>query len=273
MRSIPRSRLLLAPLFLAVATLDAAAAEPSSGTVSASAPSVSWTGEAETAPFARQMRDERFRRCAPAICDTFALTVRDPGQLAVQVKGEEKGVGVQLTLPDATTVYADNYDGDPEQPVRLVVQGAKSGEYRVDMWQDASELDPHALAGDATLTVPAPVAAPPGGAVTPEPAATPGPTPAGRPRLKVHTARARGGGRRVRIRVSASAAVRDVRAQLVRARRVVARGRLARLDGRATLVLRARRPLRPGRYALGLSAADDSGTRIAASRRVTLTRR
>ena len=262
---------MLTALFLAVTALDATAAEPSSGTVSASSPTVSWTGEAETAPFARQMRDERFRRCTPAICDTFALTVADGGQLAVQVKGEEKAVAVQVTLPDGSTVFADNFDGDPGQPVRIVVQDAKPGDYRVEMWQDATEAEPHALAGDATLSVPTAEAAPPPAGATPTPAAPPADRPS--PRLMMRTSGLRAGGRRVRIRVRASAAVRDVRAQLVRRGRVVARGRLTRLDGRATLILRARRSLRPGRYVLGLSATDDSGTRIAASRRVTLTAR
>ena len=270
-RWILRTRLWVAPLLLAVATLDARAAEPSSGTVSASSPFVSWTGEAETAPFARQMRDERFRRCAPAICDTFGLAVADTGQLAVRVKGAAKAVAVQLRLPDATTVYADNFDGDPEQPVTLVVQDAKAGEYGVEMWQDATEVEEHALSGDAALSVPVPAAAP----TTPPAAAPPAAPPATQPtsRLRLHTTRAPAGRRRLRISVSATSAVRDLRVQLVRAGRVVARGRRGRLNGRATVVLRARRALRPGRYALGLSAADDSGTRIATSRRVTLTRR
>ena len=250
------------------------ASEPSSGTVSASNPTVSWTGEAETAPFAQQMRDEQYRTCGPAICDTFALTVGDGGQLTVQVKGEEHSVGFQVIAPDGTKVFADNFDGDPAQPVKIVIQGAKPGDYGIEMWQDATEADAHQLSGSAQLTPPAPPAPDsppvPASSATPQPAAPPA-----APRLTVRTARLRArqvARRRVGLRVSASSPVRDVRAQILKARRVVGRGALARLDGAGRIVVRTRKRLAPGRYVVGLSATAASGERVGVSRRLAIRR-
>ena len=249
------------------------ASEPSSGTVSASNPSVSWTGEAETAPFAQQMREEQYRTCGPAICDTFALEVADPGDLTVQVKGEEHAVGFQVVAPDGTKVFADNFDGDPTQPVVIVVQSAKPGDYGIEIWQDATEADAHQLSGSAQLAPPPAPAPPPASASSPAP--QPADPPAA-PRLAVRTTRVRVrqvARRRVGLRVSASSPVTDVRAQILKGRRVVGRGALARLDGTDRVVVRTRKRLAPGRYTVGLSARAASGERVAVSRRLMVRRR
>ena len=249
------------------------ASEPSSGTLSASNPTVSWTGEAETAPFAQQMRDEQYRTCGPAICETFALTVEDGGELTVQVKGEEHSVGFQVIAPDGTKVFADNFDGDPTQPVTIVIQSARPGDYGIEIWQDATEADAHQLSGSAQLAPPPPAAAsptPPASSPTPQPAAPPAP-----PQLRVRTARLRArqvARRRVGLRVSTSSPVTDVRAQILKGRRVVGRGALARLDGAGRIVVRTRKRVVPGRYVVGLSATAASGARVAVSRRLLVRR-
>ena len=251
------------------------ASEPSSGTVSASNPTVSWTGEAETAPFAQQMRDEQYRTCGPAICETFALKVEDGGELTVQVKGEEHAVGFQVIAPDGTKVFADNFDGDPSQPVTILIQGAKPGDYGIEIWQDATEADAHQLSGSAQLAPPPPPAAPaPTPASSPPPASPPAEPPAA-PRLSIRTARLRVRQtvrRRVALRVSSSSAVTEVRAQILKGRRVIGRAALARLDGAGRIVVRTRTRLRPGRYVIGLSAKAPSGERIAVSRRLVVRR-
>lgn len=250
------------------------ASEPSSGTVSASNPMVSWTGEAETAPFAQQMRDEQYRTCGPAICETFALKVEDGGELTVQVKGEEHSVGFQVIAPDGTKVFADNFDGDPTQPVTIVIQSAKPGDYGIEIWQDATEADAHQLSGSAQLAPPPPPAAaspaPPASSPAPQPAAPPAPA-----RLRVRTARLRlrqVARRRVGLRISASSPVTDVRAQIIKGRRVVGRGALGRLDGTGRILVRTRNQVAPGRYVVGLSATAASGARVAVSRRLLVRR-
>ena len=247
------------------------ASEPSSGTVSASNPTVSWTGEAETAPFAEQMRNEQYRVCGPAICETFALRVEDAGDLTVQVKGEEHAVGFQVIAPDGTKVFADNFDGDPAEPVTIIIQGAKTGDYGIEIWQDATEADAHQLSGSAQLAPPPAPASPP---PPPAPASSP-PGPPAAPRLAVRTATVRVrklARRRLALRVSASSPVTKVKAQILKGRRVVGRGSLAHLDGGGRIVVRTSNRLRPGRYVAVLSAKAASGDRVAVSRRLVIRR-
>ena len=269
------SRLALAAAIGAVTVVAAPgrASEPSSGTVSAANPTVSWTGEAETAPFAQQMRDEQYRTCGPAICETFALNVEDGGELTLQVKGEEHAVGFQVIAPDGTKVFADNFDGDPAQPVTIVIQGAKPGDYGIEIWQDATEADAHQLSGSANLAPPPAPASPPP-APAPAPPSPPAEPPAA-PRLSIGTGRLRAretARRRVALRVSASSPVTEVQAQILKGRRIVGKGALARLDGRGRILVRTRKRLRPGRYAVGLSARAASGERLGVSRRLVVRR-
>lgn len=72
---------------------------------------------------------------------------------------------------------------------------------------------------------------------------------------------ARAAGRRIRVTLRSSGA-RDVRARLLRGRRVVAAGRLDRLQGTATLTLVARRALRRGAYTLRISGLAPRTLRV-----------
>ena len=84
--------------------------------------------------------------------------------------------------------------------------------------------------------------------------------PAG-PQVTVGTLRLRG--RTLRIPLRSTARVTDISGRLTSGGRVVARGRLAELDGRGVLVLTARRGFRPGTYRLTIPGVIERRVRIA----------
>ena len=89
------------------------------------------------------------------------------------------------------------------------------------------------------------------------------------PALGVKVAkRARRSGRRVAVRITASEPLTRLTARLVRGRKVVAKGGMAKLSGRATLRLKAVRKLRRGAYRLELAATDAAGRRVKGSARL-----
>lgn len=110
----------------------------------------------------------------------------------------------------------------------------------------------------------------PGGTPTPEPSttATPAPTtsatpaPSGPTTLPVRIAgRARAKGKRLAVKLASTETITDLAAQLRKGSRVLGRGSLARLDGKATLRLKAARKVRKGRYLLDLAGTRANGQR------------
>lgn len=82
-----------------------------------------------------------------------------------------------------------------------------------------------------------------------------------RPTVTAGTLRLRG--RTLRVPLRSTGRVTDIRGRLTRKGRVVAHGRLAELDGRAVLVLTARRAFRPGSYWLSIPGVLERRVRIA----------
>ena len=79
------------------------------------------------------------------------------------------------------------------------------------------------------------------------------PVTAGPPRLR---------GRTLRVPLRSTTRVTDIRGRLTRKGKVVARGRLAELDGRGMLILPALRAFRPGSYLLTIPGVLERGVRI-----------
>lgn len=80
------------------------------------------------------------------------------------------------------------------------------------------------------------------------------------PVVTVGTPRVRG--KTMRVPLRSRSRVTDLRGRLTRDGRVVARGRLAELDGRGTLVLNARRTLRAGHYVLTIPGVLEQRLKI-----------
>jgi len=163
--------------------------------------------------------------------------------------------------------------------------------YTVGACQDSQQAGPTPTPSPATPPADvAPTATPaPSPAATPQPAqpsptpAQPSPTPAPAPGsgspaaappskragLRVATSRARAG-RSIKVRVRSTGRISRVQAVLRRGKRTVGRGRLSRIDGSATLRLRAGKRLRRGRYVLQLTGRDASGAKVSTRRTLTL---
>ena len=248
-------RAFLAGLIACVALAGpAAGAEPESGTLSAESPTVSWTGEAETAPLTPWMRDdERLRLCLPAVCDRFELEVASAGDLVIRVRGDARPAAVRVSKPDGSSVFGHNLDADAEQPVVIEVPAAALGSYAVEIWIDATEAQVHTYAGAAELRPPAPTPL-----AAPAPAAQPA-APSASPPVTLRIHRARAGRRRLAVTLESSDRVTDVRLQVVGRSRFLASAAVAQLQGRQTINVRLRRPLRAGRYVIALTAATPGG--------------
>lgn len=133
--------------------------------------------------------------------------------------------------------------------------------------------DDAASGGKTTFTIggacPAEAPAPPSPAETPRPAA---PAAAERP-LPVRVTTTRFKARKVKkgltLKLKASEPIMQLGAQLKKGRKVVARGKLARLNGKGTLKLKAKR-LKKGRYVLDLVGTDAVGARRFTAAKITI---
>ncbi|HEY3186647.1 MAG TPA: hypothetical protein VGJ70_04185, partial [Solirubrobacteraceae bacterium] len=101
---------------------------------------------------------------------------------------------------------------------------------------------------------------------------TTAPSVSARPRIIVALARTRAGARRLVVRLRSTAVLHGVRARLARGGATVAVARVAHVSAPATLVLRARSRLRPGRYRLGVTARDAEGRSVTARRWLSVRR-
>jgi len=134
----------------------------------------------------------------------------------------------------------------------------------------ANALDPIDYTGTATLTDS-------GGPPPPEPGTPPAPEPepppppaVEPPALTIEGHRIRS--RAIRVRLSTTGAVRDVRAALRRGRRIFAAGRRARLESRGRVDLKLQGRLRRGRYVLAVSARTPDGGTVGTSKRLRFRR-
>ncbi|HEX2087717.1 MAG TPA: hypothetical protein VHF89_18675 [Solirubrobacteraceae bacterium] len=285
--------LLIAAGVTAAAAAPASAAEPSSGQVTTSSPSVTWTGTIDEPFGAYHVATWFFGYMGPTCeqphCDVFELTV-GPGGESLNIKMSGDGtpdVGFEVEDPDGETDYVD-FDDPEERPERERSYPAKPGEWIIRL-TGAGSFD---YTATASLAVPAAPSQPGGGTTTqqaPPPPPPPPPPASGEgssaappasvsvraPSKRARSARRLRRGRTLLVGVSTSAPLRDVTAVLVPARqqtRVLGKGRVASLTGTGSVRLAIGRSLKPGRYLILVGGVDEQGRRVAGRRAITVTR-
>jgi len=249
---------LVALVLLAAVAPVAPAADPESGTVSRSSPKVTWTGQV-TSFQSWQLYNQGQHRCLQPSCDTFTLEVAEAGgNLALTVASQDSPSYVEVVKPDGSSQLFGS-----AETVKGTIKNAPSGSYTIHVAQNESTQATHQ--GTAELSFPSatpPAPAAPGG--EPPPQAEPPAT-----TLKVLTSKARRG-RKLSIALQTSAPLSDVRATLLRGSRTVAAGRLGSLRDRGKIAVKAARALKRGRYVLRVTAKDEHGRDVGASRRISL---
>ena len=102
-------RMLVAAAFAALTLVPTAhAATPAQGEVSAAQPKASWTGEAYGQPLKLGSGFQTHANCIAPFCDSFSLTVKDPGALRVYLNapGSAAYTDVRVTYPDGTSEFS-----------------------------------------------------------------------------------------------------------------------------------------------------------------------
>jgi hypothetical protein len=259
-----RARVAIAGAVLAGLTaVPALAADPESGTVSMSAPKVTWTGQsvnggATTIPAVANGGAEA---CVAPSCDTFALTVADTADLTVIADAPDTGgfTMVQVVTPDGTKIY--NSGAENETSTKVKVKKAPKGDYEVQIATNA--INPIDYSASAELAVPPP-AAPAPQSPAPAPTTAPPPAPAPDPgatlTLRTRTISAKRSRTAPKLVLASDREVTNVRAQLKKGSRTLGKAALARLAKTGTLKFKLRRKLKPGRYVVAVAATDGGRT-------------
>ncbi|HVL94534.1 MAG TPA: hypothetical protein VM266_01600 [Solirubrobacteraceae bacterium] len=252
---------------LATAALPALAAEPSSGTVSASSPTVEWTGQANgygvvpTNILITATGEDPL--CPPQpFCDKFALKVADSADLTVtaQQSAANNFTELHIIRPDGTVDYVQSEDA---KPATLKIRRAPVGDYTIEVMTNETLAGTGDYHASAKLAVAQPAEPAPS-----DPSATPGqpggdpqpgqpadPQPAASLSLKTKKLSARKARKAPKLRIAASKPVTDVEVQLLKGKKVVGKGSLARIDSVATVKLKSRK-LRKGAYVVAVAAKD-----------------
>jgi hypothetical protein len=253
---------------LAAAAVPALAADPGEGTVSASAPKVSWKGQsinggATTIP---AVGNGGAPVCQAPSCDTFALTVKDSADLIVFADAPDSGgfTMVQIVKPDGEKVYNSGAEGETSTKVRI--KKAPAGDYKVEIATNA--LDPMEYSAYAELVVPPPPVAPAQPGATPTPAPTTAPPATTAPQaepganlgLKTRSLSARRAKKKPALVVTADREVTQVKATLKKGKKVVGKASLAKLAGSGKLTFKLRKALKAGSYTVSLSAKQGTRT-------------
>jgi hypothetical protein len=124
----------VAAALLAFAVPAAQAATPETGEASAANPVVSWSGEAYGYPGKLTLMMQTHEYCELLLCDSFTLTVKDPGHLKVDMiaPGSAQYVDVLVTFPDGTTEFLDGNGTDVGH--EMMYPDAQAGTYMFDIW-------------------------------------------------------------------------------------------------------------------------------------------
>jgi hypothetical protein len=268
-------RRLLAGLTVTLfAAVPALAAEPDKGTVSLSAPTVTWKGTS-TGGFATTFSEIFLNAggektpCQAPSCDTFTLEVKEVADLNVQVSSEDVITYLQIEKPDGTYVYNDGIEVEGEEPdpvTKIKIKKAAVGTYLIGAATNGTFEE--AYEGQATLGTPAPPApAAPAPAPAPAPAA-PAPA-AAAPAPATITAKAGklsarklAKSRKLPLTLNASAPVTAVKVILAAKGKAVATGTLARLEGTRKFTLKLRKKLKSGNYDLIVEGKDARGAGV-----------
>ena len=285
------------------------AADPESGEVSPTKPTVTWTGTVteptggyELAVIANEGTQGT---CEQPHCDTFALKVAaGASALTVRAAGSEDdtfSMTFEVEDPEGKVTLVSGDDSVPEREATF--DNPAAGDWIVRVL-GTPQLESFSYEGTATLTVPAAAGPAPGSGTTPPAGGTPPPSsppapPAAPPQQqqqqpapgsppvsapapkltvralsrRARTAKRLRKGRRFAASVATTAPLTRVTAVLVPARRrtqVVASGRTARIAKTGSVRLKLRRAARRGRYLLIVAGIDSSGRRVIAQRTVSV---
>ena len=278
-----RLRTLLVPVAAMsfAASLPALASTPESGTVSKDSPSVKWEGSAAgygviPVNLLLEAGGQGPAPCEAPACDSFALKVTDKYDLDV-VATSRSGTAVEMHVvkPDGETIVARDAESDK---VKIRVKGAAPGDYTVEvLTNDTAEAGGY----DATATLVTGAAAPggttPSGgppppnpgtppSTEPQPQPQPGSPPASQPQpaaslgLKTKKLSARKAKRRFKLVVTSSKPVTDFKMVVKKGKKIVSRGKLKTLSGKAAVKLKVKRKLKRGTYTVAMTAKDGAQT-------------
>ena len=244
-------RLLALLTLLALATTPAVASDPSSGEVSKATPKVTWEG-AVTSFQSWQTYNAGQGRCIPPSCDTFTLEVKDAAPLLnIVVESADSGIFVEVVKPDGSKEQF----GGVDLKVTAKLKNPATGSYTINVAQNEQTQATHKGTAELVFPSPAPAPAAPPAATTPAAADTPPPTVS----LKAGKLK----GRSLPITIKSSAALANVKAKLLRGKKVVATGSLIKVNGSAVMKLKLKGRAKRGRHKLKLTAMDEQGRSLA----------
>jgi len=284
---MPRHRraLLICCSALAVGVIPAFAADPESGTVSNASPRVEWggttiNGGATTIP---AITNGGTVVCQAPSCDTFDLTLADTGDLTVSVSSEGTGgfLLLEIVKPDGEVVY--NGGAENETSTTTKIKKAPAGAYAVrvavnslldDAYKAFAQLGgaapPAVVGGNDPKPPPSPDPQPtpvPGSGSQPAPA-----SPAAVLSLNTKKLSARKVKRAPKFAVSTSSPVTEFTAVLKKGKKTLGKGKLAKLDSKATVKLKLKKALKKGSYTVMLRAKDRDGRIVGTTAKLKIVR-
>jgi hypothetical protein len=262
-------KLALVPIAAALAAaVPALAADPSGGKVSKDAPKVTWTGAAPGYGYFPLHGIAQDENCQAPSCDPFTLEVVDSADLTLVATntGATPNVGgdfieIDVVKPDGTIIYTSS---EEDKAATVKIKAAPKGSYEVRVISNDDAAAGGEYEASASLNT---GAAPSGGAAAPVPGATPAPSaspapssgaPAATLSLRTKKASARKSRKSLKLSVSTTRPVTGLTAALRKGSKVLATGRLAKLDGAGTVTLKVKRALKAGSYTVALTANDGS---------------
>jgi hypothetical protein len=270
---LPAAVLLLLSAALTVSV--AHAADPGSGKVSAASPTVAWKGQVLDSGVTSNAwgQDPTFDCNAPA-CDRFTLEVADSANLLIRLKGFQEntaggdpGCSIRVVSPDGQSKLNSGNCG-PKTEMKVTIKNAAKGTYQIDVADSHVVGQPENYEASATLMVaPAPTA--PGTVATPAPAPS-SPPPAATLTAKVpaQSAKKLKKAKKFTVTLTTSAPLTGVNALLIKGKKQVAGGKLARLEGTGKLVVKLKKALKKGTYDLAVGGRDAQGRNVLASAKV-----
>ena len=275
-------RLVLAFLLaLALAAASAVAAEPESGSVSAAAPTTEWKGTAPGYGFSLAADVQGgIDPCEQPYCDVYTLEVKTSATLTIALT-TDSGAGfttVEVEKPDGTKLY--NGGASDQATTSFKINNAPVGKYIIET--ETNERPGRGqYSGKASLAVassdppsgdtPPPSGSGGGGDGGTAPGAAPGSTTPGPTGVTLQTnTKSAKRGKRVKLAVTSSGPVSNVVAQIRKRKKVVATGKLARVSGKATISVKAKKALKAGSYTVVLRGTDSAGAKIGSTTKLKL---
>lgn len=241
---------------------SAVAATPGSGRLSRTEGKVKWSGEANGYGLTaiNIVTDTAGTVCEQPFCDRFALEIADAGGVFRVSAIDTAGIGfvqIDVVNPDGSVDYYNA--AEQGKPTVAEYKDTPAGAYEIRVLTNNPVGLDGSYSANATLTFPgAPVSEPPAQL----PAAT-------KLTIKTGKASARKLRKGVRVKLASDGELTGLVATLARKNKKVARGKLARLQGKGSIKLKGRKAKR-GRYTLTVTGNDAQGRAVTASRSLKL---